>query len=257
MLEGFDDTGKAFFLLAGGRVIRVPRRCAPRQRPLEIRTSDCTVFRVGDLDRDGTDDVAVVSSGEHSQVRLVSGARKGQTLATLRDDHPRFGTIVAAAGDVNGDGWLDLLVTRPSACDCCDCSDSSDELLLYLGQQEAGQRLAMTLKGPDGIWNWIRALGVGDVDGDGRADVVVAHGHQIRLHRGRRAGIAPTGELVHRRATGMDGIAIGALGDSDGNGLAEWWWLDSDSGEAYVVRSQGAQGKKNSPTRLGFGRPAP
>ena len=85
-----------------------------------------SLARVGDLDQDGVDDLAVGSPGRDLGTPLASGAvwllfldasghvRKHLTLDPL---HPeidqqieQFGTAVGACGDVDGDGATDLLV---------------------------------------------------------------------------------------------------------------------------------------------------
>ncbi len=68
---------------------------------------------IGDLDGDGTDDVAV---GGYGYAQVHSG-NDGAVLATLTDptSGTAFGATVAAARDFNGDGFDDVVIGAPSA----------------------------------------------------------------------------------------------------------------------------------------------
>lgn len=169
-------------------------------------------------------------------VRLFAGRRP---VAVIGDEASRFGTEVRAAGDVDGDGLEDLLVTAPSACDCCDCSGFTDDVHVYLATESRDPRgrfvRAMTIRGGDGMQNWIRALGVGDVDRDGRDDVVIVHGAEVRLHRGRPGGIEPEGRLIHRRREHSDGFGVDRL-PGRRVGL---FWIDFDEGVAGIATRRG------------------
>ena len=72
------------------------------------------VAAAGDLDGDGLDEVAIGADAA-GYVNLYRGG-SGTLLATLRSgvSGDRFGASVAAAGDVNGDGVVDLVVGAPA-----------------------------------------------------------------------------------------------------------------------------------------------
>lgn len=120
---------------------------------------------VGDVDGDGRDDVVIGNAGA-SEVRVHSGL-DGSVLRVLRvpflQPYESFGDVVAGAGDVDADGAPDVLVggfgLGPSAVRVF--SGSSGTLLRELAIQTP----------------WVgfgRALaGIGDVNGDGHADVAV------------------------------------------------------------------------------------
>ncbi|HUU46572.1 MAG TPA: M28 family peptidase, partial [Acidobacteriota bacterium] len=78
-----------------------------------------TASDAGDVNGDGHDDIIVggpydVEYPERSRVRIYSGL-DGSHLLTLVEQasHTYFGSAVAAAGDVNGDGFGDVMVGAP------------------------------------------------------------------------------------------------------------------------------------------------
>jgi len=132
----------------------------------------------GDVNKDGYDDFVVGaylddnggvdSLYENGSARVFSGI-DGAILYTFDGDNAddNLGTSVSAAGDVNGDGYPDILVGIPT--DDNNGIDSgsarvlsgSDGAILYtFSGDSAGDRLGTAV------------AGVGDVNNDGYADVV-------------------------------------------------------------------------------------
>lgn len=122
-----------------------------------------------------------------------------------------FAAEVTAAGDVNGDGIMDLLVSDPYAPASGDHRYGA--AWVYFGVQNGPNGVATEPSVPitqydgDNAYFGIRLAGGGDVDGDGYSDVVVGSygadnlGH-VHLFRGGAAGTTST-ESWH--ASGPDG----------------------------------------------------
>ncbi|MAF64514.1 MAG: hypothetical protein CMJ84_02480 [Planctomycetes bacterium] len=179
----------------------------------ELDLFGTAVCGLGDIDGDGRADLAVgakwndVNGSGAGSVEVFSGA-DGAPLFTLRGaaSGDGFGSSVACAGDVDGDGVNDLIVGAPGA----DVSGTNaGSATVYSGVD--GSSL-FQFEGPaagDGFG--VSVAGAGDMDGDGRADVIVgAHGNDAN---GSGAGCA-------RVFSGADGSLISeVLGDASGDRL--------------------------------------
>jgi len=134
-----------------------------------------SVCGAGDVDMDGYDDFAVASpldddnGAESGRVRVYSGF-DGSVLYTFDGDSPgdQFGTVIANAGDVNMDGFEDLVVGAPFDDDTAADAGSARVLSGFDGS------VLYTFFGDDADDRFGTAVaGAGDVNMDGHADVVV------------------------------------------------------------------------------------
>jgi hypothetical protein len=150
--------------------------------PLTNEGGQC-VASAGDINGDGYDDVIV---GADEEAHVVFGRKTGFAanldLSSLDgldgfriaggDDH-HFGDQVSAAGDVNGDGFADIMIG----------ADTGDAYVI-LGKEEAFDATVdvspldgadgFRIKGPrDVIWAAYSIASAGDINGDGFSDLIV------------------------------------------------------------------------------------
>ncbi len=175
--EGVSGSGyAAVFSGANGDVLHAWRGTAANDH-LGFALED-----VGDLNGDGLSEIAVGGNqsgwvGDHygpGFVRLYSG-RDGKLLAELRGEAlgDQFGWALERAGDRDGDGLSEILVGAPSSVAVSKELVSERPGRIYLLSGADGSVLRM-LKGfaEDDQFGASVAV-VGDVDGDGLAEVLV------------------------------------------------------------------------------------
>jgi hypothetical protein len=139
---------------------------------------------VGDVNGDGYDDIVIASShwsGAHDfqgRVQLYLGNAAGKFGAPAwsyegRSANDYLGARVAPAGDVNHDGYADVLVTDLHVRES-DRQQVGTVLLFLGGPNGLSKEPAARIESPQAPSQFGGALtGVGDVNGDGYDDVVV------------------------------------------------------------------------------------
>jgi hypothetical protein len=181
---------------------------------------------VGDVTGDDVDDVLVgapragVPGTLTGRVSLRSGV-DGAEWFSLEGAGPldAFGTAVAGAGDLDGDGVPDLIIGSPAGTPPSGSvhvvSGAGGGLLLLLEGNVVGDRFGEAV------------AGVGDVDGDGVPDLAVGAPQADDLgHNGGRASVH-AGQGGHERfalegaAFDHVGTAVAGAGDVDGDGHAD------------------------------------
>ena len=121
---------------------------------------------LGDVDHDGRADLVVgTGAGTPAQVKVYSG-KTHALLETLSPFGATFrGGVSVAAGDVNGDGTADVIVGTGSGV--------SSQVKVFSGATSTPLESLAPFKASfqGGV-----TVAAGDVDGDGKADVIVGSG---------------------------------------------------------------------------------
>lgn len=184
-------------------------------------------------------------------------------------DNALFGTGIANAGDVNGDGFDDVLVGAPGYTGLLYAQGRAS---LFLGSATGLQTApAWTHDGDVASGEYGFAVdGAGDVNHDGFADVIVGARHATHDHYGEGAAFVYLGgphglsdSAVWTHNGGQDGARYGAAvagaGDVNGDGFADiliaadrWDDIQVDRGAAWLYYGS-ATGIRDSAAWFGEG----
>lgn len=199
--EDRDRAGEAYVLFGGPSL--------PPAIDLAEGAADLTLFgqdtkdnlgftvAAGDVNGDGIDDVLVGARFATDRGRASVGAayavygrpdldgsvdiaESQQDLTIVGEDAGDFWGIALAAGDVNGDGYDDIILGGSSADGPGNKRRDTGAVAVILGSEELDGRLDMGLnqpyftvhgaRGGDGLPNIVTA---GDFDGDGRQELLI------------------------------------------------------------------------------------
>lgn len=185
------------------------------------------VAGVGDVNGDGYGDIVVGAPGvlpgsivgkAYVYYGNASGVATSPAL-TMTDpgaaNENRFGRFVAGAGDINGDGYSDVLISAFGA------SSNHGAVYVYYGSAIGLPTLpSLTLNDPangtnDGFGNGIATAG--DVNGDGYSDVLIYGGNMAYLYNGSRSGLSTTAAT----SVAATSTAVGSAGDVNGDGYSD------------------------------------
>ncbi len=192
----------------------------------------------GDVNGDSYGDVIIGASSydntqtDSGRVYVWRGTAAGlESSAWATFDNPtgdtsRYGFAVASAGDVNGDGYADIIYSGPY-----EGAANAGDVRVHYGSPT----------GFNGVWHYTGLNGdylgwsmgsAGDVNGDGYADIIVGAPYyddshtdegRVLVFYGSGGGlpVSPTAVMEGNQAGANLGAAAAAAGDVNGDGLTD------------------------------------
>jgi hypothetical protein len=201
-----------------------------------------SVATAGDVNGDGFSDVIVGAwkntiawdDSNWGKAYLYLGAANGLTANAAWTDEgetfgDRFGFSVATAGDVNGDGFSDVIIGAFGG------AGFNGKAYLYLGGQPTASGLGTDPSwSAQGVAEWFgySVATAGDVNGDGYSDVIIG-GYAAENYNGRAhlylgepsvngmGGLAATPSWTQTGIAEWFGYSVAAAGDVNGDGYSD------------------------------------
>ena len=197
-----------------------------------------SVSGAGDVNGDGFDDLIVgapldsidpIDVTDSGSARVLSGA-DGSVLYTFNGDSAldAFGNSVSGAGDVNGDGFDDLIVGAPT--DSTNGTDSGSATVL----SGADGSVLYKFVGDSAFQLFgLSVSGAGDVNGDGADDLIVGTRNTTA-----RVFSGADGSVIYDIDSRGFGASVSGAGDVNGDSVADFIVGGSTTQEARVYVSQ-------------------
>ena len=190
-----------------------------------------SVSAAGDVNADGYSDVIAGAWGYSTntgRAYLFDYFMKGHIIPeiTISSESPLnlFGVSVSAAGDVNGDGFSDVIVGAERY------SSNTGRAYIYFGGEILNNIPDVTLTGEAaGIYFGSSVSLAGDVNGDGFSDVIVGApnyntntGRAYLYYGGASMNNIADGVMTGEAANNYFGLSVATAGDVNGDGFSDW-----------------------------------
>ena len=189
------------------------------------------VVGVGDLDADGYSDIVASAPGAtfgsgtvQAHYGSATGASATRAWVITQGYLGGFGLGLGDAGDVDGDGYADFLVGAPNA-----TGGAGRGYLYYGGAGQTAPALGLSVNGSGNDALGFDLSGLGDVNGDGFADLAIGapyadspdDGGDVLVYHGSAAGPVLFTTLSTSQQNAHFGYSVAAAGDVDGDGFAD------------------------------------
>jgi autotransporter-associated beta strand protein/VCBS repeat-containing protein len=167
---------------------------------------------IGDVDRDGQNDFIVAAgAGGGPHVKVFSGANGSVIRSFFAYDSGFTGGVSVAAGDVNQDGWADIITGAGAG--------GGPHVRVFSGAD--GSELASFFAYDAGFGGGV-TVAAGDLDGDGRADIVTGAGAgggpHVQVFSGANGSVLAS---FFAYDSGFGGGVNVAVGDANGDGMLD------------------------------------
>jgi hypothetical protein len=222
-----------------------------------------TVGSAGDVNGDGYSDVVVASHNDY-EARVYYGSPDGLGIApdvSLSYQGEMINTG-AGAGDVNGDGYSDVIIGAYSAPPPGGTGFPGHvgAVIVFHGSSSGLSPLPSSVvhgKVPD-AWFGRSVRGMGDVNGDGYADVVVGAdsfaytADELFVFLGSPCGLSSTPVSLDRHEPALvPGVDDPEFGDFNGDGFSDLAAMDTEALDSIVLYGEAEPTPSCTPTGNG------
>lgn len=233
-----------------------------------------SVASAGDMNKDGYDDVIVGAPTAETGWGVFAGKAYiyfgGSDMDTTADVviegkgwHHMLGDAVSPAGDLNGDGYDDVIVAAPH-----DDYDARGRVYIFFGGENVDNNPDVYIEGQDGDLCGYSVAGTGDLNGDGFDDIVIGYPHFLWQPFDGKASVFFGGDpmdsipdITFRGDTAHPflGARVASAGDTNGDSfpdiIAVWpnrVKLFYGGSEMDTVTDAEFAGEPVLPTRFGY-----
>ncbi|MGX5852157.1 FG-GAP-like repeat-containing protein [Dyadobacter jiangsuensis] len=234
--NGQTDEGTALIYHGGGLTGNTSAKSVVADS-VAARRFGSVVANAGDINADGFDDVVISAPGTDPLTSgrtcilygSIGGIRPPWYNAPQKSTTILFGRSVAGAGDVNGDGYADVIIGNPSYGNV----PNGGEVRIYFGAATGIDTVGFqVLFEPLGGTKYGTSVGgAGDLNGDNYADIVVGAPKYKIVNDTRGAAYvyygSPTGAgtvpkvLPGKNSNASMGASVAGLGDTNGDGYGD------------------------------------